>query len=200
MCSVNEPAIAPDALPPAGPDADELLENVLLSRTDRLWTAVLARPRCEKVTARHCERFGLPHYLPLRREVRRYQRRNVEFQLPMFHGYLFVQLAGTAERELLNACHRVVRVLPVDALLEVRLLEELRSLRVLELLSRITPVTVAPELAPGREVRIVSGPLHGVRGVVERRLKSTRVTVNLEMLGQSVSVEADVGDFEMVEE
>ncbi len=199
MCSVNEPAAAPAALPPAGLDADDLLGNVLLSRPDRLWTAVLARPRCEKVTAQHCERFGLPHYLPLRREVRRYQRRNVEFQLPMFHGYLFVQLAGHSDRELLNVCHRVVRVLPVDALQEARLLEELRSLRVFELASRIVPVTVAPELVAGREVRIVSGPFHGVRGIVERRLKSTRVTVNLEMLGQSVSVEADLGDLEMVE-
>lgn len=188
MCSANN--LSPSAMPlPGCPPPD------LFVSADRMWTAALARPRCEKVVARYCGRIGIPCYLPLRREVKRYQRRNVEAFLPMFRGYLFLHL-GPGDKEALAQCQRVAAVLPVDHMKEVRLVEELRSIRILELAGLQSELVVHPELAAGQEVVIGTGPMRGLRGIVEQRRSRARVTVNVEILGQAVSVDLDVGEVE----
>jgi transcription antitermination factor NusG len=160
-----------------------------------VWTVAHVKPRCEKQVAEFAARHGVMHYLPLRRKVKRFQRRNVETRLPMFSGYLFVR-TGAGDRERLAECHRIVRFFDMTPEREARLLEDLRCVRQLELTSQVTEVVVSPELAPGRAVVVRSGPFRGVRGVVVRRKDSVRITVNVEMLGQSVSAEVDVGELE----
>jgi transcriptional antiterminator RfaH len=163
------------------------------SKPDFLWTPVSVRPRCEKVVAQYCRGIGLAHYLPLRRRLKRYQRRNVETLLPMFPGYLFVQL-GREETDLLVRCNKIARILRIDQSQERQLLPELRSLQILEASELGSELVVAPELVPGTPVEIVEGPFAGMAGIVTQRGKSTRVSVNVEMLGQSVSVDLDVGE------
>lgn len=160
-----------------------------------VWTVAHVKSRCEKQVAEFAERHGIMHYLPLLRKVKRFQRRNVETRVPMFNGYVFVRL-GAGDRERLAECHRVVRFFQMTPEREARLLEDLRGVRQLELTSAVSEVVVSPELAPGRLVVVRSGPFRGVRGVVVRRRDSIRVTVNVEMLGQSVSAEVDVGELE----
>ena len=165
----------------------------LVPMPDFVWTAVHARPRCEKVVAEYCNRLGFVCYLPLRRQVKRYQRRNVETWLPMFHGYLFAPLNAETRQRLLE-CHRITRFLECDLIQEQRLLAELQEVQRLESLSLTAEVTVKPELVAGKPVTIVDGPLRGLTGIIHRRQSVARVSVNVEMLGQSVSVDMDVGE------
>lgn len=170
----------------------------LVALPDALWTAVHVKSRCEKVVAEHCSRFHLTHYLPLRRQVKRYQRRNVEVFLPMFGGYIFAQL-GEEERDSLALCHKVVHVLRMDRIGEDRLLRDLRDVRTLETAAIEAELVVHPEIATGRPVLICEGPLQGLHGIVDKRAHRTRVTVNVELLGQSVSVELDIGEIAVEE-
>jgi len=160
---------------------------------DRRWTAVHTRARCEKVVARVCEVNDIPCYLPLRRRAQRYQRRTVETFLPMFPGYVFVCIDPLGRATLLGAS-RAVAVLSVDDTTEARLIEELQGIQQLESLAREQELIVEPELASGKAVRITAGPLAGVHGIVSRRTNRTRVTVNVEILGQAVSVDLDIGE------
>ena len=164
-----------------------------------LWTAVYTRPRTEKVVADYCARHDIQSYLPLRRRAERYQRRTVETFLPMFPGYVFVQL-GDASKVVLLQSHKIVHVLQVTVAKEPTLITELRDLQLLEQAGLQGELMVHPELAPGTPVLICAGPLKGLTGVVERRQQKLRVTVNVELLGQSVSVDLDVGEVEVAEE
>lgn len=152
-----------------------------------LWTAVHTKPRCEKVVVDHCARHEIPCYLPLRCRKKRYQRRWVETFLPMFPGYVFVQTNPDRHTTLLQT-HRVVHILQVDAVMERQLVEELRALQQLERCQAEQEIEVRPELVPGALVRICEGPLKGAEGIVERRNDGFRITVNIELLGQSASV------------
>lgn len=131
------------------------------------------------------------YYLPLQRRARRYQRRTVETLLPMFPGYLFARM-NEQERSVVRQFNRVVAVLPVNRPAETQLVEELHAIQKLEELSRTQNLIVQPELLPGRRVLITKGPLCGTHGIVTRRHRKTRVTVNVEILGQSVSADLDV--------
>jgi len=164
-----------------------------------LWTAAHTKPRCEKVVAEYCDRHDLSFYLPLRRRAKRYQRRLVETFLPMFPGYIFVQLDEAAKTRLLQS-HKVVHVLSIDDVCEKVLVAELQELQKLEELAKEEEVIVRPELVPGKLVLICSGPFEGLTGVIERRQKETRVSINVELLGQSASVIIDVGDVDTEDE
>ncbi len=157
------------------------------------WTAVMTKPRCEKALARHCEVFQITRYLPLRPRRERYQRRTVTTWLPMFPGYVFVQYDPSRTAELVNS-HKVIRILDIDPACEAVLVEDLRALQKMESLARTAEIEVMPEILPGEKVRITGGPLNGTTGIVRQRDDTVRVTVNVELLGQSVAVELDVGD------
>jgi len=163
-----------------------------------LWTPVSVRPRCEKIVAQYACGIGLTHYLPLRRRMARYQRRNVETFLPMFPGYLFVQM-GQSDAEQLVRCNKIARILRMDENLERQLISELQSLVILENSSLEAELVVSPELIEGALVEVVTGPFRGMLGIVEKREKSTRISVNVDMLGQSVSVDLDIGEVAQTE-
>ena len=163
---------------------------------DGRWTAVRARPRCEKRIAEFARVYGIRHYLPLLRRRRRYQRRRVETMIPMFPGYLFAQLSEESLSRLLQ-CQKIVRVLRVTDQQERQLVRELNDVRIVEQAELEKELEVNPELVPGISVLIASGPLQGCHGIVERRDQRTRITVNLNLLGSSVSANLDLTEVEI---
>src|SRR5438105_142898 len=59
---------------------------------DLLWYVAHTRPRCEKKLAEYCERQGFKVTLPLYRSVKKYDRKTVVFEKPLFPNYVFLQL------------------------------------------------------------------------------------------------------------
>jgi transcription antitermination factor NusG len=153
------------------------------------------KPRCEKVVTEYCSRHGIPCYLPLLRKAKRYQRRTVESLLPMVRSYVFVQLSAMSKPLLLQS-HKIIQLYPVDRLQEEQLVLELCGIRQMEAMQAEADLIVLPELSPGQPVKVNSGPLAGLTGIVERRRNRTRVTINVELLGQAVAAEVDVGEIE----
>jgi transcription antitermination factor NusG len=149
------------------------------------WQVLYLRPRLEKKTADLCRQNGIPCYLPLRRRVRTYQRRRVTTELPVFPGYLFVALDPPRKLALQKTNH-VLRFL--ETARPFRMLRQLaqirRALRVDPSLQAVNP------LSAGTRVRIVSGSLQGLEGVVSRLAANMRVYLIVEMLGQGLAVQA----------
>jgi transcriptional antiterminator RfaH len=160
------------------------------------WHVLHLRPRSEKRMAELCRRHRLPHYLPLRRTTRVYQRRRVTFETPLFPGYIFVAFDAGGRLALLKSNH-VVRILhaPRPYQLLRQLVQVRRALRVDPSLPSVRPLT------RGERVRITGGPCRGIEGVVER-LKGQpgrlRVVLNVELIGRGVAVEADAGEIERI--
>jgi transcription antitermination factor NusG len=154
---------------------------------------VYTKPRCEKVVEEHCGRHGVPCYLPLLRRAKRYQRRTVETFLPMFRSYLFAQVDEEVRSRIVQS-HRVVRLVEVAPHQEADLIRELNDILCLTQLQAAAELVVLPELQPGLPVLITDGPFKGMTAVVARRRNLTRVAVNVELLGQSVVAEMDVGE------
>jgi transcription antitermination factor NusG len=160
-----------------------------------LWTPVRTKPRQEKKFIEFCEANGIVFYLPLRRTIKRYQRRTVEFYVPMFTGYVFCSLNQELYQKAALS-NRIVYRLQMNEKSEEELLRDLRDIQMIEKLARESDVIVRPELASGKKIIVKSGPLKGMGGVVEKRKGKTMITINVEMLGQSVSAETDVEDIE----
>jgi transcriptional antiterminator RfaH len=163
---------------------------------DLVWTPVRTKPRREKKLADYCRTRSVAIYLPLRKSVKRYKRRTAEFMVPMFPGYVFCALDEEKYAEIVQ-CGAIVYRVKMTPELETRLIEDLIALRDFERMTRAAEVVVRPEIVEGVRVKVCSGPLRGVTGVVEQRKDRIVLSVGVEILGQSVSTKLDIEDVEL---
>jgi transcriptional antiterminator NusG len=151
------------------------------------WYAVYTWARHEKAVASQFEQRGLKHFLPLYLAVRHSNMRTVRLSLPLFPSYVFVQTVAAEHFRPLQVpgvVHYVGnrRASPIPS-------DEIEGLRRV-LLSGVG-VAPHPYLAPGNAVRISSGPLAGLSGVIERTKSGSRFIVSVNMIMRSVAVEVN---------
>jgi len=128
----------------------------------RPWWVCHCKPRCEKKFAALMQAHGFEHYLPLVTSERRYESRIKGFTKPLFPGYVFAEVPAE-KKPLIYQQDLLARAFEVEDV--PRLLEQLDDIRAL--LSSGLDFTLKPLLTKGRRVRIISGPLKGVEGLVE---------------------------------
>jgi transcription antitermination factor NusG len=155
------------------------------------WKVLFVKPRTEKKVSEYCALYRIPFYLPLREKMRRVQRRKVAVYLPVFPGYVFARFEIDQRLPLLQT-NLLVRVLEPE--------NPRRMLRDLVMVRRALRVNPALEtekpLARGRLVRIISGPFTGIEGRVARLAGTLKVVLNVELIGQAVSVTAEIDQVE----
>jgi Transcription antiterminator len=159
------------------------------------WFAVYTLPRHEKRITGHFNVRSIESFLPLYRTVRKWKDGSkANLELPLFPGYVFVRIA---KRER-------VRVLEVPGVLSIagcgREPTSLPDIEIDALRRGVALGKIEPHayFVVGEKVRITSGPMVGLEGVLVRLKNSFRVIVTLSMIMQSVSVELDIGDVEPV--
>jgi transcription antitermination factor NusG len=125
-------------------------------------------------------------FLPLSTQTKYYSHRKRVSELPLFPGYVFVR---AAPEPLWGAMPtgKVVRLIPVadQSGLAADLLQVYRAL------SEGSGVTRVARLPVGSPVRVSSGPLRDVIGLVEREGGRGRLVIAVRALGQGVSVEIE---------
>jgi transcription antitermination factor NusG len=153
---------------------------------NRSWWLVYTRPRHEKAIAATLLPQQVPLYLPIIRK-NSYLRRRVKSSLvPLFPGYLFIH--GSDNERI--AAMRTNRVSRIERIVDAaRLRKDLH--RMASLIATDMPMTPEARLGPGDPVRVRSGPLRGIEGVVIRRNRRTRLLVAVDYLRQGASVEID---------
>ena len=150
------------------------------------WNVLTVKHQHEFRVGEHLERSGIPRLVPGYRARRVWSDRVREIRLPLFGGYVFANF-GPESRP---AVWRIPGVTGA-----VRFAGELASLAPEDVanLERLAATAAGypwPALAAGRRVRIVAGPLCGVRGVLteEAGAGDATVVVNVAMLGRAVAV------------
>jgi transcriptional antiterminator RfaH len=151
------------------------------------WTAVYCKPRQEKALAWDLRRLGVSYFLPMvLRETSSGGRRRRNLY-PLFASYLFMA-AGEQERLAGLRTDRIVKFVEVAPGEQARFCAELVSL---ETVLRFNPKSVElhPRLAPGTSVRVISGPMKDVRGVVIESLPSRKLWLGITALGIGATIE-----------
>jgi transcription antitermination factor NusG len=161
------------------------------------WYAVSTRSRQEKTAAAMLDGLGIRHFLPLIEEERRWSDRRKVVAVPLFPGYLFVQIARTTELQLgIRKIPGVVDFvgnnqgpLPVPK-------HEVENVQAL--LSRGTRCAPHPFLRAGDRVRVVGGALAGIEGTYVRSGAESVLVLSVELIQRSVSVKVPFSEVEAV--
>ena len=157
------------------------------------WFAVYTLPRHEKRVAQHFQVRQIEHYLPLYPLQRCWKnglRQTVYF--PLFPNYLFVKITLKTRPSVLDVPGVVSIVGDCNghSTISDNYMQFLQEGLVQ---GKIEP---HPYLESGEEVRIKSGFMAGMQGVLVRKKSGVRVVVNLQLIRRSVVVELDMADLE----
>jgi transcription antitermination factor NusG len=161
------------------------------------WFAVYTTCRHEKRVAEHFERREIDHYLPLYSSARKWKDGSkVQLSLPLFPGYVFVHICRN-ERVPVLEVPGVLWVVGSSGSQPTPLPEfEIETMRAALDPFRVVPY---PTLTAGQRVRIRSGALAGIEGVVVRQKSGFRVVITLELIMQSIAVEVDADNLEQID-
>ena len=131
---------------------------------------------------------GFEVFLPLYDVVRQWKDRTKQLSLPLFSCYVF--LRGGLERRLsiisTPGVHSIVGIAGQPAAIPQVEIDAIR--KVVESSLRVEP---HPFLRCGDRVRVTSGPLAGVEGILVRKKNLSRLVLSAELLEKSVAVEVD---------
>jgi transcription antitermination factor NusG len=184
---------------PIGPAAEQssavILPRLPAEYLETRWYAAYTNPRHEKQVAVQMDRKSIECFLPVYRSVRRWKDRRKELELPLFPGYVFVHIALRDRLQVLQSPGVVqfVSFHGKPAPLESAEIETLRNG-----LSRNALAQPHPYLKVGRRVRIHSGPMAGMEGVLVRRKDRFRVVLSIHLIQRSVAVEVDESEIEPI--
>jgi transcription antitermination factor NusG len=157
------------------------------------WFVCHTKPRCEKKFAALLVRESCPHSLPLVGSERRYGNRIRRFTKPLFPGYVFARVEPVRRTRLYQQ-DLLVRFLPVTD--ESAFLAQLAAVETLA--ASGLEATLHPLLKHGARVRIVSGPLKGVEGMVENPRSPKGVVIAMDVLQQGVLVAVPLADIKLL--
>lgn len=159
-----------------------------------LWYAAYTSANHEKRVAEQLTQRSIDHFLPLYQSVRRWKDRRVRLQLPLFPGYVFVHLA-LRDRLQVVQIPGVVKLIGFGGTPTALPQEEIDALRTS--LANGARAEPHPYLTVGRRVRVKSGPLAGMEGILLRRKPKLRVVISIELIQRSVAVDTDLADVEI---
>ena len=157
------------------------------------WYAVYTRHQHEKTIARNLTTKGFETLVPLYQVRRRWQDRVKVLSLPLFPCYVFVR--GNLERRLdiitTPGLHSFVLSAGQPASIPPAEIEAIRR-------SADSGVCVEPHpfLKGGEWVRVKSGPLEGIQGILVRKKTQSLLVLSVAMLGKSAAVEIDAYEVE----
>ena len=160
------------------------------------WYAIHTRSRHEKQVDLFLSERGVETFLPLVHTLSRRRDRKKYVDIPLFPGYLFV----CAEKERLydvKFTRGVTRIfgtdidaptpIPDKQIMDIKLIMETEV--------QLDPF---PYLKKGRMVRVKSGPLKGLEGILVERKGHYKLVIQIDLLQKGAAAEVFISDIEPI--
>ena len=161
------------------------------------WYAVFSRSRHERTVATALTHTGVTTFLPLVSEMHSWSDRRKLVDVPLFPGYVFVQIPNSPEAQLtvlktsgvvqfVGNRHGAVSIAD----------KEISDVRTV--LAQKLSCSPHPFLQLGQRVRIRGGALDGVEGVLVGRDSNSKLVITIELIQRSLAVSVYNFDVESI--
>jgi transcription antitermination factor NusG len=161
------------------------------------WYGLHTQARHEKIVVQRLEERGVTTFLPLVTEVHRWSDRKKSVQTPLFSCYVFAKFAPNRSERL-----RVLRVDGVFGLVgdrgEGAPIPEQQIDAVRSLVDGQLPWSSHPFLKIGQRVRIRSGALDGMEGILVSRNGDRSLVISVDAIQRSLAVRVEGYEVEAV--
>jgi transcription antitermination factor NusG len=152
------------------------------------WFALQVRTRNEGGVAEQLSGRGYERFLPLYKVRKRWSDRIKEADAPLFPGYLFCRFNPQDRLPIL----KTPGVMQIVGFKNGPIAVDESEIKALQtIVAAGAPHQPWPYLAAGDRVRIESGPLLGLEGILTEVRRSHRLVLSVTLLQRSVAVEID---------
>ena len=161
-----------------------------MNHKDKYWHALYVRSRAEKKVFAQLEDMGVQAYLPLVTNIKQWSDRRKKIQEPLFKSYVFVYSNEKEHLSILNVygvlrfvCfERKAVIVPDNQIVAIkRYVEEVEK-------GESDHASDNENLKKGQLVRIISGPMKGLVGRLDKINDKRRLIVFIEVVGQYIPV------------
>ena len=166
------------------------IEAIPLAAEAFEWYALHIRPRHERLVVQRLTDRGVETFLPIVTEVHHWSDRKKSVQLPLFSCYAFAKFAPNRSERL--------RVLRVDGVLglvgshgEGTPIPDDQIDAVRTLVDGALPWSSHPFLKIGQRVRVRSGALDGVEGILVSRNGKDTLVISVDAIQRSLAVHVE---------
>ena len=153
----------------------------------KLWYVIYVRSRHEKTVHSALLDKGIDASLPMRTVVREWSDRKKKVKLPLFRGYIFVNIDLKIDNLNVLQTPGVVKFIGIRKEPSRIPDEQIHWIHLMA--AESTTVRAEKEIPVGERVRVIIGPFKGIKGVVKRVGGRSRLVVLMESIMQAVSVE-----------
>ena len=130
---------------------------------------------------------GIDASLPMRTVVREWNDRKKKVQIPLFRGYVFVNIDVKIDNLNVLQTAGVVKFIGIRNKPSRIPDEQIHWMHML--VAESDTVRAEKEIPVGQRVRVMIGPFKGIKGVVRRVGSRSRLVVLIESIMQAVSVD-----------
>jgi len=165
--------------------------------SDTAWFAVQTRPRHERAVSSQIESLGFEAFAPVVPSVRIWSDRRKTVELPLFPHYAFVKLRPTPEEKVrilrLHGVHGFVGCNRQGTPIPDKQIADIHTL-----VGSGKDFSLISEFRIGQRVRVCSGCLAGIEGVLSAKHPDRSLLISLESIQQSISIRIDGYQIEAV--
>ncbi len=169
-------------------------EDQSIDAFEGTWWAAHTKSRNEKALAWQLVRKEVRYFLPMTWKVSRKKGRTLRSLMPVFPGYLFFCGQEEDRLEVLKT-NRTAQLLVVHD--QPQLIRELAPIE--KALRSGRSVVPHEYLKVGQRCRVIAGPLMGAEGLIVQTPQKAKLVLQVQMLGQAVSMEIDMDMVEKIE-
>lgn len=168
-----------------------------MGRNIPYWFAVHARSRHEKQVDSFLKEKGIDSFLPLIKTLSRRRDRRAFVCLPLFPGYLFVNIPLDNVFDVIST-RGVVRIIGADPYTPTPIPDkQVNDIKIL--VNGDVKIDPYKYLQSGTRVRVKTGPLMGIEGILLKRKANYRVVVSVDLLQRSTAAEVCIADIETID-
>lgn len=157
------------------------------------WHALYIKSRAEKKAEVELQAQGIETFLPLQRKLRQWSDRKKWVEIPLISGYLFVKVCRKEYDQVLQSNY-VVSYVRFEGKAAIVPDEQIECLQLMLNQSDIEVEITREKLKPGQLVEVISGPLIGLKGKLQKMRGKNKVAIEMEQLGYSALIEIETSD------
>ena len=157
--------------------------------TTYTWYALYTKSRAEKKVAEGLTKLGIINYLPIKRELKQWSDRKKWVEVPAISSYIFVKITPDQYRTVFQVNGIVAYVAHKGKALTIPEHEMVAMQRTIE--NKIDFNVEARNIKKGEEITVTSGPLKGIKGIVQTIQGTKKLYLNISNIGYTLVVDLE---------
>lgn len=164
-----------------------------MKNKDLVWLVAYTKPKNEKKAYEKLQQMGITTFLPLYERLQLWSDRKKKVLFPLFPNYIFIQTTLSHRFIPLQLKELVSYVSFGGNVAHIRE-EEIETLKkIVQGSTSDLEVSHQEFQKKGQPVKVVKGPLAGLKGIVHRVQSKNKLLISIRSLKQNISLEVPAG-------